>query len=101
MNIDGSDIERRRSAFSMGVRCTESTLGYPLNIALGEGNTDTHRVGPPQLTASSRSRMRPPGTIPLALLGRWTETPLTLTWVLTGLRPEVFERVGAAQISGP
>jgi hypothetical protein len=32
---------------------------------------------------------------------RWAEIPLSLTWVLTGLRPEVFERAGAAQISGP
>lgn len=33
----------------------------------GFGNTGTHRVVPPQLTASSCSRIRPPGTIPLAV----------------------------------
>jgi hypothetical protein len=35
------------------------------------------------------------------LSGRSTEIPLSLTWVLTGLGPEVFERVDAALISGP
>ena len=35
------------------------------------------------------------------LSGRSTEIPLSLTWLLTGLRPEVFERVDAALISGP
>jgi len=49
--------------FSMGVRCDESTLGYPLNITGGFGNTGTHRVVLPQLTASSCSRMRPPGEL--------------------------------------